>query len=97
MQSVLKFPNFCRPPEGGQIVWDWSISGEQSLSRGGTTLPETEHKTFLSELAYNHWMDWGHTPKFLLFLYPLDRVAKIEAVLHFSDTASSWVAKEKLN
>ena len=56
-----------------------------------------KHKTFLSELAYNHWMDWGHTPKFLLFLYPLDRLAKIEAVLHFSDTASSWVAKEKLN
>ena len=42
VQSVLKFPNFCRPPERGQIVWDWSISGEQSLSRGGTTLPETE-------------------------------------------------------
>ena len=42
VQSVLKFPNSCRPPERGQIVWDWSISGEQSLSRGGTTLPETE-------------------------------------------------------
>ena len=29
-----------------------------------------KHKTFLSELAYNHWMDLGHTPKFLLFLIP---------------------------